>query len=377
MPSQWFQALAPGIRAANPQPVVRHRKSSFVLGLALHALVGLAVVVGSVAAPGLEAAAWAAPADDRAARIARLEASRARLDGERRGLEQQLGAKTQEVASLKKQRPSWSRDQKLDVRLREAKDLAGALDRKAEQIRGLDAQLRAERTALVEDVSAELALQPAPTAARAAQLGRWQKDAERALGGPRRIEVTDEDMSPLDDPEDLDEKAGTLADSEARLRGEEARLERRATYFRKQAKLQRARQRDKEQDLFDDEPRRGGTSSSRGVSSDSTTPDAPAAAPPPSSAGSDSEHGGGGIQVPPTSGPADSELGEDASAVYADVVDPGTLVELQRAERSGDPENKAKAAERALRDVRTRADRLRAKRLEMEKRARQLREQGN
>ena len=81
--------------------------------------------------------------------------------------------------------------------------------------------------------------------------------------------------------------------------------------------------------------------------------------------------------MPPTTGPAESELGEDASAVYADVVDPGTLVELQRAERSGDPENKAKAAERALRDVRTRADRLRAKRLEMEKRARQLREQGN
>jgi hypothetical protein len=62
--------------------------------------------------------------------------------------------------------------------------------------------------------------------------------------------------------------------------------------------------------------------------------------------------------------------------VYADVVDPGTLAELQRAERSGDPESKARAAARARADLKARADRLRAKRLQMEQRAKQLRERG-
>jgi hypothetical protein len=332
----------------------------------------VAIAFLGVVAPLARPQAWAAAADDRAGRVARLEATRARLDGERRALEQQLGAKTQEVASLKKQRASWSRDQKLDVRLREAKDLAGALDRKAEQIRGLDAQLKSERALLVKDVNAELGARPAPDPARAQKLGRWRADAELKLRGPRRIEVADEDMSPLDDPEDLDEKAGTLADSEARLRSEEARLERRAAYFRKQAKLERAKQREKEQDLFDDEPRRGGTTSSGRTTTDGATEPA-AQTPPPAGPG---DVGGEGTPPPPAFTP-DTDVAEDASAVYADVVDPATLVELERAERSGDPENKAHAADRALRDVRARADRLRAKRLEMEKRARLLREQGN
>jgi len=324
------------------------------------------------------ARAEAAPADDRAARTTRLEAQRGKLDEDRRVLEKQLGAKTQEVAALKKQRASWSRDQKLDVRLREAKDLAGALDRKAEQIRAIDAQLKSERGALIAAASAELAGQPAPTATRAQQLERWRSEAQRKLGGPRHIEVADEDMSPLDDPEDLEEKAGTLADSEQRLRGEEQRLEHRVAYYRRQAKLQRAKQREKEQDLFDDEPRRGGTGSAgRQLSGDSGADQGPLhpatdgqpPAPPPSPGGAGPGTSGGGGE--------NLDVAEDPSTVYADVVDPGTLAELQRAERSGDPDNKAKAADRALRDVRARADRLRNKRLEMEKRARQLREQGD
>ena len=340
----------------------------------------LLLVVGLL---GLPRPAWAAPADERAAHVARLEGQRGKLDEERRALEQRLGAKTQEVVALKKQRASWSRDQKLGVRLREAQDLAAALDRKAEQIRGVDAQLRSERGALVNAANAELA--GTPGAARAQQLTRWRNDAQRQLGGPRRVEVADEDMSPLDDPEDLDEKAGTLADSEQRLRGEEARLERRASYYHKQAKLQRAKQREKEQDLFDDEPRRGGSSggANRHGGGDilANDPSSGAVSPPVAQPGT-------GTQTPPpppgntppppaTGGLTEGEAAEDASSVYADVVDPGTLVELERAERSGDPDNKATAAERALRDVRARADRLRAKRLEMEKRARLLREQGN
>jgi hypothetical protein len=326
-------------------------------------------------------AAWAAPADERVKRVASLETQRARLDDERRGLEKQLGGKTAEVAGLKKQRASWTRDQKLDVRLREAKDLAGALDRKAEQIRSVDAQLKRERAQLVRDIDGELAGSPAPTPDRQAQLTRWRAEQQRKLAGPRRVEVADEDMSPLDDPEDLLEKAGTLADSEQRLRAEEERLAHRAAFYRKQGKLQRARQRDAEQDLFDDAPRRGGSASgSRGSPATSGDDGAHDPAPlPPSQPGQGGapppDEGSGGTGGPDFGGGGD--LGEDAAQVYADVVDPTTLVELQRAERSGDPDDKARAADRALRDVKSRADRLRSKRLEMEKRARALREQGH
>jgi hypothetical protein len=347
------------------------RRRSFMLVT----LQAAAFVLAGLGGLGVRAAV-AAPADDRAARVARLEAQRGKLDEERRALEKQLSGKTQEVAALKKQRASWSRDQKLDKRLREAKDLAGALDRKAAQIRGVDAQLKGERAALVKDIDAELAA--APAAARQAQLARWRADTQRKLGGPRRVEVADEDMSPLDDPEDLEEKAGTLADSEKRLRTEEQRLERRVAYYHKQAKLQRAKQREKEQDVFDDEPRRGGGGSTTARGPGASAQDEQGGVSSPATSGDS-----GGLDAPPPADPGagagggESDLGDDPAVVYADVVDPATLAELERAERSGDPENKAKAADRALKDVRARADRLRAKRLEMEKRARKLREQGD
>jgi hypothetical protein len=325
--------------------------------------------------------AGAAEADDRAARVQKLDADRSRLDEERRGLERELDAKTKDIAALKKQRASWSRDQKLDKRLREAKDIAGKLEQKAAQITALDKALRAERQALVNAVDRELGRTPPPPPARRTQLGAWRKDASGKLGGGRRLKVADENISPYDDPEDLDEKAATLEESEADLRAEEQRLGRRVAYYRKQVKLERAKARASEGDVFDDAPRRGGTSGGRGGGDgaaqgiDDKAPSggnggAPNPAPP---AGPASGFEGSGDSRDPVGPSAEPDLGGDPAVIYADVVDPDTALALERAEKSGDPEAKAKAAEQAQQAVRARADRLRQKRLEMQKRAQELR----
>lgn len=320
-----------------------------------------------VSLAGLAGRADAAPADDRAVQVERLSSQRTRLDGERRALEQQLAAKTAEIAELKRQRASWSRDRKLAERLREAKDLASRLDAKAAELRALDGRLGQARRELRGEALRELGQAPAP--ARRAQLEKWRQAADAGRGA-RRVEIADPDMDPLDDPEDLDEKAGTLAESEARLRAEATRLDRRAAGYRRQARLAAAHARDGE-DVFDDAPRRPGGSAA--------------------AAGDRDENGGafGGSGGEPTTGseapPADDQgvggLGEvrgdeNPAAVYADVVDAQTVTELDRAERSGDPERRAVAAERGVRDLKARADQLRAKRLAMQRRAAVLRAGG-
>jgi hypothetical protein len=329
-------------------------------------LLALALVVVTMGGARL---ARAAEPDDHAARLAQLSTQRDKLDGERRALEGQLAQKTHEIADLKKQRASWGRDQKLDKRLREAKDLASQLDRKADQIRTLDGTIRGERQALVKSADAELAQSPAP--ARRATLERWRADAQRGLAPPKRLKVADEDISPLDDPEDLDEKAATLSDSESDLRAEEERLSRRAAYYRKQARLQRAKQRAGEHDVFDEQPRRGsggGHTEALGSAKDG------AGSPPPSSPPASPTGGGFTGAEDQAAQPSDGELGGDPSVVYADVVDPDTLAAMEKAERSGDPDAKAAAAERAEKDVHDRAERLKKKRLEMQKRAAELRQ---
>lgn len=319
--------------------------------------------------------AVAAEADDRAASIVRLEKQRAQVDAQRRELERQYDAKLAEIAKLKQQkRRSWNAEKKLKQLLAEAAEFSTALEKRDASIRGLDRQLAAERKALVAAVERELRADPPPPEARRAQLVKWRADAQARLGN-RRVRVTDERIDPLDDPEDLEEKARRLADAEAELRAEEQRLARRAGYYRKQAKLKKARTRADEDPFGDDQPRRQGRGS--GARQQGTGGAAETADPSPMggipAAQEDSDFTG---QPPPAGvdGGGDPDVGGDPAVVYADVVEPETLDELKRAERSGDPEERARAAERARQDIGRRAEEIRKKRLEMERRARELRQ---
>ncbi len=136
-------------------------------------------------------------------------------------------------------------------------------------------------------------------------------------------------------------------------------------------KLRRKRKRAAEHGGFDDNrPRRStgrvGSGKNRGTGSPGLSVD-------------DNENVGD-----PSPSPSDSDLGgfmgadeatSDPTVVLADVVDSDTLNALRRAESSGDPLIKAKAAERAHKQVRAQLERLRRRRLIIERRAKRLRKE--
>jgi hypothetical protein len=319
----------------------------------------------------------AAEVDDRAAKVAALEKDAARLAGERQAMATVYAQRTAAIAALKAEPSSWARDRKLGPLLAESKDMAARLDAKDQELRALGDRLTAERKALVEAIDRELAATaPPPDEARATQL----LQLKTRLGGllkPLRVPALQ--MEPGDDAEDLDYKAAALAQGERSLLQEHDRLIARATWFHKQAKLARSRTRADEQDVFgDEEPRHGRTPAARaGGSKEGTNSDA---SQPPTGTGPSTASGPPGSTTPGTGGttqftgdPRSFDLAADPSVILAEVVAAGTLDELRRAERSGDPEAMARAAEHARKEVEERAARLRAQRLEMERRARELR----
>lgn len=309
--------------------------------------------------------------DDRGQRVAHLEKENARLVAERQQLARVYDEKAASIASLKAQPPSWTRDRKLGGMLAESKDMAAKLDRKDAELRGVAGVLLVERRGLLQAIDRELAGAPAPTAERAAALSRRRADLVAAVSG-RPLKVPEWTIEADDDAEDLSYKAAALAQSEQALLSERTRLGARVVYFRNQAKLARSHKRLDEQDVFpDEEPRRGtgatGAQADRDPKGGTPTAENDSSeSPPPTPPGS-----GGPVGFDP--GEARLNLAADPSVILADVVAAGTLDELRRAERSGDPETMARAAERAGKEVEARAARLRALRVEMEQRASKLR----
>jgi hypothetical protein len=347
------------------------RRGSFISSL----LVALGLLLA------LCGAAYAGEVEDRLAKVARLEAQKASLERDRRAADTVYRQKTAEIAKLKAQPSSWGRDRKLQALLAESKDMASALDKKDEQIRAVAAQITTEKKAAVVAIDRELAANPGPSAERRAQLTQ-KRSALAGAQKPRKIKVADETIDPLDDPEDLEYKADALSVTEKQLLEEERRLERRASYYRKQAKLAKARTRADEQDIFrDDQPRRAGRGGGAQGALDPANEDnesPPPAEEPGAGASEDSDFGSGVTPPPvvdPTRDPGPTpDVTVDPSVVLADVVTSDTLDELRRAERSGDPEARAKAAERARKEVQARAERIKQRRLEMERRAKTLRQ---
>ena len=340
-------------------------RRGLIASLVLAALLGLAGVV------------LAGEVEDHGARVAQLSAERTQVAAERQALEVTYQHRTAQIAELKGQPSSWGRDRKLEALLRESKDMASAIDRKQDRVRALDAQLIEEKQALVAAIDRELAAKPGPDAKRRAALrDRRQEVVGRAEA--RRIHVADESIDPLDDPEDLEYKADALGQSEAQLRAEDGRLERRATYYHRQAKLARAKARSDEQDvLADDQPRHGVHGATPAAAKDGQADSI-------SATGSTGYDSGGSESAVPNDpsvpgareDTAATDLGGDPVTVLGDVVGTGTLDELRQAEQSGDPDARARAAERARAEVHARAEQIHGRRLEMERRAAELRRAG-
>ena len=315
-----------------------------------------ALLVSLFAAPVL-----ASPAETNAlvAKVDALAKERAALVAKRDAESAAYGRQIAEIGELKARQSSWARDRRLQSLLATARDGAAQLAVRERELRDKEAALAAARKQALAAIDAELAAAPAEP--RRADL---LAQRPRCVGpSARPIRVPDESIDPLDGPEDLEQKAAALAEAEAKLLVERNRLARRADALKKQARLARAKQRAEAPDLLaDDGPRRTpAPTGSRGNGFESPTQaedqgDVPSPAPP---------------GAPPPTGSIDS--GADPTIVLSDVVDPAALAELRRAEGSGDLQSRAAAAEIAGKSLDARLAKLRARRLEMENRAKALR----
>ncbi len=324
----------------------------------------LALVLAVASATGV-AMAQPAPATSRAqADASVLERKVSQLSAQRTQLANRYADELEAIDRLKKQRASWRRDRELRDSLAVANDTATKLGAATGELARANTALAAARRTLVVAIDAELANRP--VAQRVTELAKL-----RALLVPQvadhklhRIVLPDLEVDPLADPEELEQQAAALRDSEAELSRQVVGLENQARDLDEVAKLRKAH--DRASDLAkrdDDQPQRAAqTGGARGVfggvSSDQGSP-APEAT---GGASGGASTGGTGTGPSGLTGGFES----DATVVLSGVVDASTIDTLTRAQRSGDPAQRAQAAKKARDAVASRLDQLRKKRAEIE-----------
>jgi hypothetical protein len=313
---------------------------------------------------GRPAPASAAPADDAALRASSISAERDKALRERVELQRALEGQLAEQDRLQRQRASWRRDRQLKDKRAEAHATAGRIAAIDQRVRELGARLVVAQRALL--AAAEAELRGTPAAERRRRLDGWAANMRRALQPAKKIILPDHRIDPLADPEDLEFQARRIAASEKELEREVEALTRRAERFERMDALRQKRNRASELGSLDDNrPRRStgriGTQGERddnaglgGFDGDSAPEPGDGAAPP-------NEDPSGGLSE------------SDPVVVLADVVDAGTIDALRRAESSGDPAARARAAVRAKSQVSAQLERLRKTREAIARRVRQLR----
>jgi hypothetical protein len=235
---------------------------------------------------------------------------------------------------------------------------ARALQEIDRRVRALDGELDRERRALVAAIDRELAAGSEP--GRRGKLVAARRDAARALHHDKKIVLPDDTIDPLADPEELEDQAALIAQSEKDLAREIQLLTERASRYRHMEKLRQQRARAAEAGRWDDSRSRrpSGRSGDRQTGGAGTLEDADGDAPP---ASVDDPGFNAGVDY------------SDPTVVLVEVVDTDTLDALRSAQSSTDLTVKAKAAERASREVQGQLERLRRQRLLIEKRAAELR----
>ncbi len=292
------------------------------------------------------------------------------------------------IDRLKKQRGSWRRDRQLRdslaVSLETAKKLEVAT---AEQKRAEARQQQAKQRTLLA-VAAELRT-PAD-AARSAALTRERDRLAPAAAPVRKIVLPELSIDPLADPEELEQQAAAIRESEAELAVQVASLDHRAARLGRAAELrkQHARASDlsereqgqtrrgtfRENDRFsNDSGGDNGQPSNDGNSSGDPSPN------PQGPGGS----GGGEAGIPPEPAtPTPQELAPtlsdaialaESSTVLGDVIDAASIESLRKAQVSADPAVRAAAAKKARDAAAAKLELLRKSRAAIEARARGLR----
>ena len=314
--------------------------------------------------------AAAAPADVTATAetsVVSAEKAAGQVALQRQALAQRYAEQTAAIDRIKQQKPSWRRDRELRTALADAADTATQLATLTHDAATAQVKLADARRAVVTAIDAELAA--GASGARAQQLTAERARFAPATPAAHKIVIPNSDLDPLADPEDLDKEAGALRQTEGELQRQVDELD------HQQAALKQAADARKEHDRAvdlasrdDNEPHR---TSPHATSRESN------------SAGGGA--GGGSVGATPTdpaAGTASGDAGHstgitsfegDATIVLADVVDATTIDSLARAQRSGDPGQRAAAAKQARDSVANRLAQLRAKRAAIEARAKSLR----
>lgn len=326
------------------------------------------------ATPTTPAAAGAATASAQTA-VSTIERRVGALATRRSQLAVRYDAELRGIRGLKQQRKSWRRDRELQSRLADANETAKQLEAITRDLAAGQRQLAAARRTLIAAVDAELAA--GPNAARAAYLGRLKVQlAPPARRAPSRIVLPDTEVDLNADPEDLDQQAAQLRDSELELQRQIIGLEKQATELDRVALLRKNHERAGILDRRDDDqPTRSVQQPGGGRDVAATAEDQG----PPNSPAPDSGGGGGGTGGTDTSTGGGGEFGggqlfeSEASVVLADVVDTATIEALTKAARSGDPKQRAAAVKKTRDAVAQRLEQLRRKRALVEQRAKQLR----
>ena len=270
------------------------------------------------------------------------------------------------VDRLKKQKASWRRDRELRDSLADSADTANQLATLNTQLATAMRTLTQARQDLVAAIDRE---KPTAAPARATQLDRLRAQVTATLPGygqaAKKIVLPDAEVDPLADPEELDQQAQVIAETEKQLANQVAGLDSQAAELAHVADLRKHNDRAKEMMLSeDDQPHRNVQHSSGKESLGDS-----AATPPP---GTDT--GAGGAST--TGGSFNSSSGSfetEATFVLGEVIDHSTIDSLTRAQRSGDPAKRAEAARLARDAVAQRLDQLKKKRAQIELRAKQLR----
>ena len=303
--------------------------------------------------------------DRAAARVADTTAELARAVASKSQLVRRYEGQLREIDQLKKSRASWRRDRLIRQHKAASLTTGRQLQELDQRIRGLDKRLRGRRQALVAAVDRELE-EAKLSRARTSKLRGMRRSAARALHRDKKIVLPDDTIDPLADPEELEYQAERIQQSERQLTREISRLAERAKRYRHMDKLRKKQARAAEAGRWDDSRSRRTT----GRSSDRQNGEGAGLA---SADDADGEADG------PAAAPLDDEPsyggGEysDPTVVLVDVVDTDTLDALRSAQVSSNLVVKARAAERAHKQVSSQLERLRKQRQVIEKRAKRLR----
>jgi len=334
------------------------------------------------------ATAWAqsapTPAVEKAAQTTgSAEQKVTQLTSQRAQLTTQLAQQIATIDSLKKQKPSWRRDRELNGAQATANDTATKLTALEKQLAVAQTALTTARKTEIAAIDSELKAGVAP--ARVDQLVKLRAQLSPAPVAPKKIVIPDAEIDPLADPDDLEKQAAAISAAEKQLEQTRASLDKQHTDLVAMANLRSAHERAGELSTRDDDqPHRNAPSGSRaetaGVGGGHASNDT-AGAPTSSGGGAGSGSGDTGGTGGTTgvggdmfdSGKATSSFESTAAVALGEVIDRSTIDGMLRAQRSGDPKQRADAAAQARDAVQKRLELLKKKRAMIEARAKALR----